>query len=216
MITTRKNSLIQEHFMKIAPMHDVPFKVAYTDSTAYLQLVGRLRSFLEGVDPDKGIAVVCLGTDRSTGDSLGPLVGSSLSKFHSSSFDLFGTLEEPVHAMNLGDTLEQLHSKICNPFIIGIDASLGQAASVGYIHVAEGPVRPGAGVKKELPPVGDIHISGVVNVGGFMEHYVLQNTRLHIVMRMAELISHSLFRAISCTLREHEEHTKNSIFVQNS
>lgn len=45
--------------------------------------------------------------------------------------------------------------------------------------------------------MGDIHISGIVNVGGLMEYLVLQNTRLHLVMSMAELIARSLFRAIS-------------------
>jgi hypothetical protein len=30
---------------------------------------------------------------------------------------------------------------------------------------------------------------GIVNVGGFMEYMILQNTRLSLVMKMAEIIS---------------------------
>jgi putative sporulation protein YyaC len=187
--------------MKIETTIDMPLKVAYTDPAASIQLVRQLSGFLAGLPPKKRIAVVCLGTDRSTGDSLGPLAGSALSKYYSSSFDLFGTLEEPVHALNLDDTLEHIHHKIRDPFIIGIDACLGRAANVGCIQVGQGPVRPGAGVHKELPPVGDIHITGVVNVGGFMEYVVLQNTRLHVVMRMAELISRTVFRAVSLSTK---------------
>jgi putative sporulation protein YyaC len=187
--------------MKIIPMHDIPLKVPYTDPTASLQIARQLRVLIEAIHPDKRIAIVCLGTDRSTGDSLGPLTGTALSKYHSSAFDLFGTLEEPVHAMNLDETLENLHRQVRHPFIIGIDACLGKAASVGSVQVGIGPIRPGSGVNKDLTPVGDIHISGVVNVGGFMEYYVLQNTRLHVVMRMAELISRSLFRAVSIQSR---------------
>jgi putative sporulation protein YyaC len=41
----------------------------------------------------------------------------------------------------------------------------------------------------------------VVNVGGFMEYVVLQNTRLHVVMRMAELISRTVFRAVSLSTK---------------
>ena len=47
------------------------------------------------------IAVVCIGTDRSTGDSFGPLVGFMLSRCRIYDFDVYGTIEEPVHAMNL-------------------------------------------------------------------------------------------------------------------
>lgn len=177
-------------------MHDSPLRVAYTDPTASMQLADRLSDYIKRHHSTRRIVVVCIGTDRSTGDSLGPLVGSALRKFHSPDFDLFGTLEEPVHAMNLDDTLESLHQRFDSPFIIGIDACLGKAASIGYIQIGEGPIRPGAGVNKKLPPVGDIHISAVVNVGGFMENMVLQTTRLHLVVRMSELIARSLFRAI--------------------
>lgn len=191
--------------MKIATVHNEPLKVPYTNPTAFLQLTERLVGHLEGVHSGRRIAVVCVGTDRCTGDSLGPLAGSALSKFRSPMFDLYGTLESPVHALNLDETLQDLHRKTRNPFIIGIDASLGQASSVGCIEVGEGPVLPGTGVKKQLPPVGDIHMTGIVNVGGFAEVMVLQNTRLHVVMCMAELISRSLFRAVSITAKGQQE-----------
>ncbi|MFD1902996.1 spore protease YyaC [Paenibacillus rhizoplanae] len=77
-----------------------------------------------------------------------------------------------------------------------MDACLGQSTSVGCIQVVEGPLRPGAGVNKQLPPVGDIHLTGIVNVGGFMEYFVLQNTRLSLVMRLSDIISSSLYSAL--------------------
>ena len=178
------------------PSTDWPYRIAITDPGASIRLALQLRDYIKRLPPGRRVAVVCVGTDRSTGDSLGPLVGTSLRKFRSTAFEVFGTLEEPVHAMNLSDTLKLIHLKYHRPFVIGIDACLGKAASVGSIIVGEGPLRPGAGVNKELPPVGDLHITGVVNVGGFMEYFVLQNTRLHLVMRMAELIAEGLLAAI--------------------
>jgi putative sporulation protein YyaC len=50
-------------------------------------------------------------------------------------------------------------------------------------------------VNKSLPPVGHLHITAVVNVGGFMEYVVLQNTRLHVVMSQAEVIAAALLEA---------------------
>jgi len=40
-----------------------------------------------------------------------------------------------------------------------------------------------------LPPIGDAYVTGVVNVGGFMEYLVLQNTRLSLVIKMADAIA---------------------------
>ena len=44
-------------------------------------------------------------------------------------------------------------------------------------------------MKKELPPTGDAHIVGHVNVGGFRDFFVLQNTRLSLVVDMAARIA---------------------------
>lgn len=178
-------------------INELSLKVGYTDPAASMRLTNKLRIYMERLSPCQRIVVVCIGTDRCTGDSLGPLIGSALSKYRSTLFDYYGTLENPVHAINLDETLEHIKHKFKHPFLIGIDACLGSSASIGMIQVGEGPVRPGAGVNKTLTPVGDIHISGVVNLGGYLEYQVLQNTRLHVVMSMANLISRSLFVALS-------------------
>ena len=141
------------------------------------------------------IVVICIGTDRSTGDSLGPLVGTKLEEKRCTAFSVYGTLKDPVHAKNLEEVLVQVKRKHEDPFILAIDACLGRSSSVGYMTVAEGPVRPGAAVNKQLPFVGDMHITGIVNVHGFMEVMVLQNTRLSIVMDMAEIIARALARS---------------------
>lgn len=130
--------------------------------------------------------IVCIGTDRSTGDALGPLTGSYLAEQVMKSFTVYGTLKNPVHAMNLEDYLALIKSQHQNPYIIAVDASLGKTAKVGSIILDKGPLRPGAAVNKNLPPVGDIHITGVVNMSGFMEYSILQNTRLSIVVEIAK------------------------------
>lgn len=136
------------------------------------------------------VIVLCIGTDRSTGDCLGPLVGHKLSAMHNNNrFLVYGTLDNPVHAKNLKETLAEIRDLYTNPFTIAVDASLGTMERIGHITIAEGPLRPGAGVKKTLPSVGDMHVSGIVNFGGFMEYLILQNTRLSLVMKMANIIS---------------------------
>lgn len=149
---------------------------------------------------EDGLVVLCIGTDRSTGDALGPLVGSKLWPIvgRGSTTRIFGTLDDPVHAGNLTHVMSAITGdRTFAGQILAVDACLGRAGNVGSISVCAGPLRPGAGVSKELPPVGNAHIAGVVNVGGFMEYLVLQNTRLSTVMKMADAIARGICLYVS-------------------
>lgn len=139
--------------------------------------------------------ILCIGTDRSTGDALGPLIGTRLSRFGLSRVHILGTLDQPVHATNLNETMTYIQKSFVNPYIIAVDACLGRLDSVGFVTLSDGPLKPGAGVHKDLPEVGDLHLTGIVNVGGFMEYMVLQNTRLNLVWHMSESISNIFSRA---------------------
>lgn len=136
----------------------------------------------------KNIVFLCIGTDRSTGDSLGPIVGYKLAKEKFSNIFVLGTLDNPVHALNLEGTVKRIKKMIPSPMIIAIDACLGAIENVGYISVGEGAIKPGAAVRKASIEVGDIFITGIVNFGGSLDFITLQNTRLSVVMRMADII----------------------------
>lgn len=135
------------------------------------------------------VIVLCIGTDRSTGDAFGPLVGSFSKEAGVNYFKIYGTLDEPVHAVNLEEILNKIYSLYPNPFIIAVDASLGSLNSIGQIVFKTEPLKPGAALNKKLPPVGNLSLTGVVNIGGFMEFMVLQNTRLSLVMSMARFLA---------------------------
>jgi putative sporulation protein YyaC len=141
------------------------------------------------------LVLLCIGTDRSTGDALGPLVGRVVERFGPAGLQVYGTLDQPVHASNLGAALEAIQAAHGRACLIAVDACLGRLESVGCIAVGPGPLLPGAGVNKNLPEVGHVHVTGTVNVGGFMEYFVLQNTRLALVVRMAEVIGEGIARA---------------------
>ena len=68
---------------------------------------------------------------------------------------------------------------------------------MGYITVGLGPIHPGAGVRKELPDVGDIFITGIINASGTLEHFLLQTTRLSTVISMADSITQGILMALS-------------------
>lgn len=190
-----------EIWRKSEDQAEIPFKVNHQQDHAVEQIASRLsRYFAENGDRER--LIVCVGTDRSTGDALGPLVGMKLKALNPPGMTIYGTLEQPVHAMNLEETLETIAVKHHHALVIAIDACLGQLSSVGCIQLCNGPLKPGAGVNKSLPPVGDVHLTGIVNVGGFMEYFVLQNTRLSLVMSLADVIASSIYVAASCDTKK--------------
>lgn len=143
---------------------------------------------------NQNIVILCIGTDRCTGDSLGPIIGSKLSNaFKNSNITVLGTLHHPIHAKNIVDTINNLKSNMANPFIIAIDASLGKPDKIGYINIFEGSLNPGAALNKNLPSIGNMGITAIINTSGFMEYMVLQNTRLSIVVDLAEKIATGLY-----------------------
>lgn len=140
----------------------------------------------------KTLIFLCIGSDRATGDCLGPLLGYKLSILNSSDYLVYGTLENPVHAKNLKETVDKIYKDHKNPLVIAIDASLGRAAHVGYFTLGEGPLKPGAGVDKDLPYVGDLFVTGIVNLSGLFDQMLLQTTRLGVVMSLVDNIYHGI------------------------
>lgn len=160
----------------------------------------------------RDLVVVCIGTDRSTGDALGPLTGTTLEKRPLNNLFVYGTLHYPIHALNLEQELDDIYQRHHNPFIIAVDACLGRAKSVGDIIAGYGSIKPGAAVNKQLPDVGDMYLTGVINVSGFLEYTVLQSTRLSLVVDMANTIAKIIYaidRNIS--LGEYSNTTRNNI-----
>lgn len=147
----------------------------------------------------RDIVIICIGSDRATGDCLGPLVGDKLRKCDNP-FYVYGTLENPVHAGNLPSTLDKINSVHKDPLIIAIDASLGTNRHVGFVTMGKGSLKPGIGVNKELPRVGEIFITGIVNVSGLINQMLIQTTRLSLVMQLAEFIFSGLCDAATNTL----------------
>lgn len=174
------------------PQPFIECKCNVQDPTATYTIAMNIRNLLqESQEKKQNVIVLCIGTDRSTGDSLGPLTGTKLRSLNLHPH-IFGTLDQPVHATNLQDVIQQIATSFVDPYIIAVDACLGKSENVGYVSLGKGSVKPGAAVQKDLPPVGHAYITGIVNVGGFMEHLVLQSTRLSLVMKMADTIAYGI------------------------
>lgn len=170
------------------------------------------KALLPVIKSGKNIVFLCIGTDRSTGDCLGPLVGQKLELLVHNNICLYGTLEKPVHAKNLNAVIDEINISFNNPFIVAIDACLGSIQNVGKVVIDGKPICPGSAVNKNLPQVGNISITGIVNISGGMEFMILQNTRLYTVMLLAEIISSAIYQYVIETFGKDE----NFIISENA
>lgn len=142
--------------------------------------------------------IVCIGTDKCIGDSIGPLVGSML-KHYGWDMPIYGTLNDPVHGLNIERYIDTIKEEHPGQNVIAIDASLGYSlSSVGHIRIRTGAIKPGAGLGREITPIGDYSIIGIVD---YKEaNPMLMGIRLKTVMQMSDKIARALIQGYA--LRE--------------
>ena len=145
--------------------------------------------------------IIWIGTDKCIGDCLGPLVGTIL-KEDNFPLPVYGTLSEPIHALNIDERLNEIKKLHPNAHIIGIDACLGNEEDIGDIRVRNHAISPGKGVGKELPEVGETSIIGIVDTSEYSDLFFSRSIRLSFVMDMAKSISKILFD--SCLINKKE------------
>jgi len=145
------------------------------------------------------ILFLCIGSDRITGDSLGPLLGYKLEQHLQTPrlndpphYQVLGTLSCPVHALNLKQTIHSLRQSAIPYLTIAIDASVGPSESLGCITLSNRSLTPGEGVNHTLPKVGQISITGIVSDENCTLPFHLQNIRLSFIMQMADCIYNGL------------------------
>ena len=148
---------------------------------------------------------LCIGTDRSTGDSLGPLIGYKLKDHPIPHAKVLGTLEQPVHAMNMERILDGMRKNYADHVIVAVDASVGDSEHIGYATLGKGAIKPGLGVSKELTAVGDLFITGIVGSSHNPDPMMLHSVRLSVVMRLADCISKSVVLGMNIM----EKHVEN-------
>ncbi|MFZ5968944.1 MAG: spore protease YyaC [Bacillota bacterium] len=168
--------------MELNPKLNSEVKVHFEDSHAEILLAQFIKGNLK-----ENTVIICIGTDRCIGDALGPFIGSQLQK-NRFRFPLYGTLDDPIHALNLKESVEKILSKHPNSHIIAIDACLGDESLIGYIHGRQGAIYPGKGVGKKLPGVGHISIVGIVDKLKNDDAFAIHNIRLSLVMKMVDVI----------------------------
>lgn len=139
---------------------------------------------------DKVPVIVCVGSDLSVGDSLGPVTGTKLvEKLKGQNVYVYGTLAKPITAHEVKYMAPFLANTHPNSPVIAIDAAVGVAGDIGLIKLANRPLAPGSGANKRLNKIGDISILGIVAEKSLFNYSLFSATRLNVIYKMADIIS---------------------------
>lgn len=146
--------------------------------------------------------VLCIGSDLSIGDSLGPVTGTKIKeKLCGLNCYVYGTLAKPITAHEVKYMNLFLKSTHPNCPIIAVDAAVGLAGDIGLIKVAKKSMKPGSGANKKLSKVGDISIMGIVAEKSVFNYALFSSTRLNIIYKMADIIAEGVSNYILNTLK---------------
>lgn len=146
--------------------------------------------------------VICVGSDLSVGDSLGPVTGTKLKeKLRGLNVFVYGTLSKPITAHEVKYTEEFIKRTHPQSPVIAIDAAVGVAGDIGLIKIAKRSLKPGSGANKKLAKLGDVSIMGIVAEKSLFNYALFSSTRLNMVYKMAEIISEGVANFILDSLQ---------------
>ena len=103
---------------------------------------------------------VGVGTTKAYLDSCGPKVCSELKR---NNLTVFGTVEDQFHGANIERKINVLNDVYKNKFKIAIDSCISGAKEVNSIILDDEGLKPGAGMDKIFPRVGDFSLKIVMS-----------------------------------------------------
>lgn len=184
----------QPLFEKITP---------YNHSLAPLFIRDAIRSLIP--EETQHIFVVCIGSSRISGDSLGPFVGTLLQQSYPNHLTVLGNLQNPYDAETLFPELTRI-SIPTGSFVIAVDSVIGSFDLMNTIVISDRSLRPGIGLGNILPLIGDCSIMGVtVDKDQSLESSLLYSN-LHVIYKMASNIAKGISLAVRLYFRYPPSH----------
>lgn len=110
------------------------------------------------------IVILCVGTNKLIGDSIGPIVGQKLTRLlnDKENVKIYGNTRETLNLQNARHILEKIPYIYQAPFIITIDAALGPKEMIESIFITTGKIKIGEALGHSIGYYSNINIKGIV------------------------------------------------------
>lgn len=145
--------------------------------------------------------ILCIGTSKCTGDSLGPLVGEYLyNRINKSNTYIFGNLKNNITFKNIDIILNIITKNIKNPYFMVIDSALSNKDNVGKFIVKKDKMTIGSALNRRNYRIGDLSIKGIVgeNKNNNIKNYnELKNVPMNLIVNLSKRISNMIIKELN-------------------
>ena len=114
--------------------------------------------------PFSDIVILCVGTNKLIGDSVGPIVGQKLARLlkNKQNVWIYGNTKRNLNLKNAKQILKQIQITHKQAFVITIDAALGPKEMIENTWIGSGIVKIGEALDKQIQYFSNITIKGIV------------------------------------------------------
>ncbi len=141
--------------------------------------------------------VLCIGTNKVIGDSLGPTIGDLLIMRYNINAYVYGHTAKPVNGKNYNDYIKHIHLHHRRSLVIATDACVGSIKDIGKIKCSLKGIKAGGALQKEYGNIGDIGILGVVAGAQRDNLAVLSNVDALLIKRMSTSIARIIIKLVA-------------------
>lgn len=159
----------------------------------------------------KETVFVCIGTPRCKFDAFGPLVGNEL---RDRGIPYYGDCNYGVNGVTMYDRLEEIYEydKVENKNIIAIDAAVTvDDEMVNQVIVRDRGIRPGSGVGKKFPTVGENAIMMFTLTKAQVPNVMRGYQRNDFVGRQNDICDYRLIKEYAKTIADVIEEVYNEV-----
>lgn len=140
--------------------------------------------------------IICIGSDKISGDCVGPLTGVALREKLNIKAFVYGTTENAVHGKNLAAYLAFIQSVHQNNPIIAVDACMSDCHRAGEIKVIKGGVHPQRALTRRKNPVGNLGVLAVVSKTSANPLSALMSVAIDDVEKLSNKVAFALKSAL--------------------
>ena len=144
--------------------------------------------------------ILCIGTSKCIGDSLGPLVGENLyNKINKSNIYIFGNLKNNITYQNVDIVLSKINKQIKNSYYIVIDSALSDKENIGKVVISRNKMIIGSSLNKLNYEIGNLSIKGVVgeNKNSSIQNFnELNNVSINLIKNLSKHISNKILQTL--------------------
>jgi len=145
--------------------------------------------------------ILCIGSERATGDALAPLIGTFLrDKFNINTY-VYGTLDSSVNAKNIEEIYSFIKTQHSGKKILTIDACVGDISEVGFVKFSNCGLFPRSAIEKQTISYGDYSILGIVDKIE-KDPFSVFTTRLSTVYNLGKKIADAINYAFTLNYKK--------------